>query len=101
MIKKKLMASVLSLTVLLACATNTIFAEEIRDVEETVSEESADAGITGMDKAAIQETAKKIHASSSSVLDESDIIYMVLTDRFYDGDSSNNGTLGKEKAAKR
>lgn len=33
---------------------------------------------------------------SSSVLNESDIIYMVLTDRFYDGDSSNNGTLGVE-----
>ena len=33
---------------------------------------------------------------TSSVLDESDIIYMVLTDRFYDGDSSNNGTLNLE-----
>ena len=30
------------------------------------------------------------------VLDESDIIYMILTDRFYDADPSNNGTLGKE-----
>ena len=33
---------------------------------------------------------------TSTVLDESDIIYMVLTDRFYDGDSSNNGTLNLE-----
>lgn len=33
---------------------------------------------------------------TSSVLDESDIIYMVLTDRLYDGDSSNNGTLNLE-----
>ncbi|WP_343247411.1 alpha-amylase family glycosyl hydrolase [Diplocloster hominis] len=32
----------------------------------------------------------------SSVLNESDIIYMVLTDRFYDGDSTNNGTLNQE-----
>lgn len=28
---------------------------------------------------------------TSSVLNESDIIYMVLTDRFFDGDSTNNG----------
>lgn len=33
---------------------------------------------------------------SSSALNESDIVYMILTDRFYDSDSSNNGTLGKE-----
>ena len=33
---------------------------------------------------------------SSSVLDESDIIYMILTDRFFDSDSSNNGTLNYE-----
>ena len=33
---------------------------------------------------------------NSSVLNESDIIYMVLTDRFYDGNSSNNGTLNHE-----
>ena len=32
----------------------------------------------------------------SSALNESDIIYMVLTDRFYDGDSTNNGTLNQE-----
>lgn len=32
----------------------------------------------------------------SSVLDESDIIYMILTDRFYDGDPTNNGTLNHE-----
>lgn len=31
-----------------------------------------------------------------NVLNESDVIYMVLTDRFYDGNSSNNGTLGVE-----
>lgn len=29
-------------------------------------------------------------------LNESDIIYMILTDRFYDGDSQNNGTLNIE-----
>lgn len=33
---------------------------------------------------------------TSSVLNESDIIYMVLTDRFFDGDSTNNGTLNYE-----
>ena len=32
----------------------------------------------------------------SQVLDESDIIYMILTDRFYDGDPSNNGKKGYE-----
>jgi glycosidase len=36
------------------------------------------------------------YVQSSSVLNENDIIYMVLTDRFYDGDSSNNGTLNVE-----
>jgi len=33
---------------------------------------------------------------SSSVLDEQDIVYMILTDRFYDADPTNNGTLGQE-----
>lgn len=33
---------------------------------------------------------------SSSALNESDIIYMILTDRFYDSNPSNNGTLGQE-----
>lgn len=36
------------------------------------------------------------YVQSSSALNENDIIYMVLTDRFYDGDSSNNGTLNVE-----
>jgi glycosidase len=33
---------------------------------------------------------------NSSVLNESDIIYMILTDRFYDADPTNNGTLNQE-----
>ena len=45
---------------------------------------------------AIEQVAREVNASSSSVLDESDIVYMVLTDRFYDGDPTNNGTLGVE-----
>lgn len=35
-------------------------------------------------------------SSTSSNLDSNDIVYMILTDRFYDGDSSNNGTIGNE-----
>ena len=35
-------------------------------------------------------------ATSIGALDENDVIYMVLTDRFYDGDATNNGTLGVE-----
>ncbi|MCT4542861.1 MAG: alpha-amylase family glycosyl hydrolase [Vallitalea sp.] len=35
-------------------------------------------------------------ATTSSVIDNNDIVYMILTDRFYDGDTSNNGTLGNE-----
>ena len=35
-------------------------------------------------------------ATSIGALDENDVIYMVLTDRFYDGDVTNNGTLGVE-----
>jgi hypothetical protein len=34
--------------------------------------------------------------TTQSQLDNDDIIYMVLTDRFYDGDSTNNGTLNAE-----
>lgn len=33
---------------------------------------------------------------ANSVLDESDIIYMVLTDRFFDGNPANNGTRNLE-----
>lgn len=33
---------------------------------------------------------------SPGELDSEDIIYMILTDRFYDGNSSNNGTLNHE-----
>lgn len=50
----------------------------------------------GYTKEEIQQTADEVNASGSGVLNESDIIYMVLTDRFYDGDSSNNGTQGVE-----
>ncbi|RUS46702.1 alpha-amylase family glycosyl hydrolase [Cohnella sp. AR92] len=46
------------------------------------------SGATTMNKAAA--------TTSTSVLSEDDIVYMILTDRFYDGDSSNNGTLGNE-----
>ncbi|MDK2808963.1 MAG: cyclomaltodextrin glucanotransferase [Clostridiales bacterium] len=40
--------------------------------------------------------AQELDVSDSSALDETDIVYMVLTDRFYDGDSTNNGTLNAE-----
>ena len=33
---------------------------------------------------------------STADLDENDVIYMILTDRFADGDSTNNGVLGQE-----
>ena len=45
---------------------------------------------------AINDTDIQKITEKKSVLDESDIIYMILTDRFYDSDSSNNGTLGVE-----
>ena len=35
-------------------------------------------------------------AQTSSALNEQDIVYMILTDRFYDADPSNNGVLGQE-----
>ena len=60
------------------------------------SESHAEKSDHNYTEAEIQKTAREVHASSSGVLDENDIIYMVLTDRFYDGDSSNNGTLGVE-----
>ncbi|SKA87996.1 hypothetical protein SAMN05443428_10897 [Caloramator quimbayensis] len=40
-------------------------------------------------------TYSKVNATTSP-FDNNDIVYMVLTDRFYDGDYSNNGTLGNE-----
>lgn len=33
---------------------------------------------------------------SPGELDSEDIVYMILTDRFYDGDNTNNGTLNNE-----
>lgn len=38
----------------------------------------------------------RAEVTTSTPIDETDIIYMVLTDRFYDGNSSNNGTLNTE-----
>lgn len=37
-----------------------------------------------------------VSLGKSDVLNESDIIYMILTDRFFDSDSSNNGQPGYE-----
>lgn len=63
-----------------------------------VNAETAEKGsITEVEEQSeIEQIASEVHASSSNVLDESDIIYMVLTDRFYDGDPTNNGTYGLE-----
>ena len=33
---------------------------------------------------------------SKQSLNERDTVYMLITDRFFDGDSSNNGVLGEE-----
>lgn len=33
---------------------------------------------------------------SASSLNEGDIVYMIMTDRFFDGNAANNGTLGEE-----
>ncbi len=45
------------------------------------------------------DTFTTLGVSNSSVLDETDIIYMVLTDRFYDGNANNNGNLNVEYRA--
>ncbi len=41
---------------------------------------------------AANDTEIQAMTDNSSVLNESDIIYMILTDRFYDADPTNNGT---------
>jgi glycosidase len=61
------------------CQVPVVYATEVETTEDAVSQ-----------------VAREVRASSSSVLNESDIVYMVLTDRFYDGDPTNNGTLGVE-----
>lgn len=58
--------------------------------------ETSETSLSSETQDELEQLAREINASNSSVLDESDIIYMVLTDRFYDGDSSNNGTYGVE-----
>ena len=45
---------------------------------------------------AANDTEIQAMTDNSSVLNESDIIYMILTDRFYDADPTNNGTLNQE-----
>ncbi len=51
------------------CQVPVVYATEVETTEDAVSQ-----------------VAREVRASSSSVLNESDIVYMVLTDRFYDGD---------------
>jgi len=76
--KKKFVASLLvSIFVLSAIFSKNTFTTSVVQGEEVSS-------------------AQTLEVSDSSVLDESDIIYMVLTDRFYDGNATNNGTLNAE-----
>ncbi|WP_313131908.1 alpha-amylase family glycosyl hydrolase [Anaerocolumna sp.] len=41
-------------------------------------------------------SAQALGVTNKSALNETDIVYMVLTDRFYDGNPANNGTLNAE-----
>lgn len=41
-------------------------------------------------------SAQTLGVTDRSALNETDIVYMVLTDRFYDGNPANNGTLNAE-----
>lgn len=85
-----LLASTLAISAIFA---PTAFAQDIGDTSQiATAEESSD--FTPAD--AINDTDIQKITEKKSVLDESDIIYMILTDRFYDSDSSNNGTLGVE-----
>lgn len=85
-----LLASTLAISAVFA---PTAFAQDIGDTSQiATAEESSD--FTPAD--AINDTDIQKITEKKSVLDESDIIYMILTDRFYDSDSSNNGTLGVE-----
>lgn len=85
-----LLASTLAISAVFA---PTAFAQDISDTSQiATAEESSD--FTPAD--AINDTDIQKITEKKSVLDESDIIYMILTDRFYDSDSSNNGTLGVE-----
>ena len=44
----------------------------------------------------IQKTGAESMGYSKQSLNERDTVYMLITDRFFDGDSSNNGVLGEE-----
>ena len=58
---------------------------------------SADSGARNFTPTeAANDTEIQAMTDNSSVLNESDIIYMILTDRFYDADPTNNGTLNQE-----
>lgn len=57
----------------------------------------ADSGVRNFTPTeAANDTEIQAMTDNSSVLNESDIIYMILTDRFYDADPTNNGTLNQE-----
>ena len=49
-----------------------------------------------MQSGMIDNTTISSVTTSSNILSNDDIIYMILTDRFYDGNSTNNGTLNQE-----
>lgn len=71
------MASLLIIVFLLSMVATNNFSTSVAHGEEVLATQTLDV-------------------SDSSVLNETDVVYMVLTDRFYDGNSSNNGTLNAE-----
>jgi glycosidase len=99
-LNKKFVAGIMSLllltSVVAASPANKVYAVENEQTEETALEETAEETVEETAEETVEKTRRAVNASSRNVLDETDIIYMVLTDRFYDGDSTNNGTQGLE-----
>lgn len=88
----KRLRKVFSCTLLSALVISTTVGNRVSAKSQTVSKEQS--GYVSLET--FQSKDIKSITDRKSVLNESDIVYMILTDRFKDGDPTNNGTLGKE-----
>lgn len=88
----KRLRKVFSCTLLSALVISATVGNRVSAKSQTVSKEQS--GYVSLET--FQSKDIKSITDRKSVLNESDIVYMILTDRFKDGDPTNNGTLGKE-----
>jgi glycosidase len=88
----KRLRKVFSCTLLSALVISATVGNRVSAKSQTVSKEQS--GYVSLETFRSKDI--KSITDRKSVLNESDIVYMILTDRFKDGDPTNNGTLGKE-----